>query len=73
MIRQDVSTQQPKEPNGVYAFDLKLNVDFNSGHLSLNVPQAPFSKKISAPVNNYGQSYLVQHQPVPQYIPIHRQ
>ena len=39
-----------REHNGVYAFDLKVNVDFNSGHMSLNVPNhAPFAKKNHQP------------------------
>lgn len=40
-------------PNpGKYCFDLKVNVDFNSGKVNLNVPQNlhPFSKKQEIPV-----------------------
>jgi hypothetical protein len=33
-----MSWPRQKAINGVYAFDLKVNVDFNTGHLSLNVP-----------------------------------
>jgi len=28
-----------------YTFDLKLNVDFNSGYVNLKLPNQPFNKK----------------------------
>ena len=57
------------EADGVYAFDLKVNVDFNSKHLSLGVPnQVPFSKKVYVPVSNCPPGIGYPHSP--QYIPI---
>lgn len=69
MIRQQPSSQFDNQQNGVYAFDLKLNVDFNSRHLSLNVPnQAPFAKKVYVPMTSYPPE--TNYVPFPYYIPI---
>lgn len=61
-----------RDPNGVYAFDLKVNVDFNSRHMSLTVPNnAPFAKNNHQPTTQLPQN-SVMHAPVRyQYVPIH--
>jgi len=39
--------------NGAYSFDLKLNVDFNTGHVQLKTPPSvPFVRKQQIPTSN---------------------
>jgi hypothetical protein len=55
--------------NGAYSFDLKLNVDFNTGHVQLKTPPSvPFVRKQQIPVSNailYAPPvYAVQNMPI---------
>lgn len=61
----------PLGPNGVQSFDLKVNVDFNTGHVRLNMPHGPadpFSRKQLVPISHA----MPQQQSncIPQYIPL---
>jgi hypothetical protein len=45
--------KQQANMNGAYSFDLKVNVDFNTGHVQLKTPPSlPFVRKPQIPISN---------------------
>ena len=41
-----------------YTFDMRVNVDFNTGYINFNVPNQPFVRKDSIPIIYTSQSQL---------------